>query len=188
MKIISDLQEHYDLIEKLLDTKPDEVFVSSYGLYAGILEDGTDLNIIGPKYKTRSVDVLTKMAQTNSKIIIGITDFKACNTLCPDCELKYIRGLLRIQAHANKFPQIKFKMTRHNHLKCFIVKKGTKYLGITGGRNLSDSSWADISFFIENEDCLKILDIATKIYDKGLATTDESICQLLREQGIEANV
>lgn len=187
MKIISDLGEHFDIIERLLDNNPDSVFVSSYGLYAGILQDGRDANKFGPKYKTRSIDVLNKMSKYDSKMIIGISDYKSCKHVrCEDCELKYIHSLIRIEKHSEAFPDIKMRIIRGNHLKCFIIRKGSKYLGITGGRNMSDSSWSDISFMIDHDTCLEILAIANKVFDNGMYINDETISKILNEQGIES--
>lgn len=185
MKIITNVEEHYDCIEKMLDSSPDSVFISTYGIYAGLLHDGRDANLFGPKYKTRSIDVLKKMSSIkNAKVIIGLTEFNSCKPYCDECEMKYIHNLLRIKNHADAFPSINFKMIRHNHLKCFIINKGGKYLGITGGRNLSDSSWHDISFILGNDDCIKILEYAETVYESGVFITDDTIAKFANEQGI----
>lgn len=184
MKIIADLNEHYDYLDKLLSSNPDEVLISSYGIYAGILHDGRDANLFGPKYKTRSIDTLTKMADFSVKMLVGVTDFNPCKNNCDDCEIKYINGLLRIKNHSDRFPSINFKIMRHNHMKCFIIRKGNKFLGVTGGRNFSDSMWNDISFVLQHDDCVRIVELFNDVYNSAVFITDETISAILNEQGI----
>ncbi len=69
-------------------------------------------------------------------------------------------------------------------MKCFIIRKGNKFLGVTGGRNFSDSMWNDISFVLQHDDCVKIVEIFNSVYDSAVFITDETISAILNEQGI----
>lgn len=63
-------------------------------------------------------------------------------------------------------PNVKIKQRQDLHLKCWIFEysKRSKVLAITGGRNLSASTWIDASIVLDNKNSVRLLEFYNSIW------------------------
>lgn len=152
------LEEHAKRVSELCDLHPKSAYLSTYGVYAGLLESGKD---VGEYYGKNDCRVLLERLQTDNvrtEIIVGIPDYFSCKGQdpCTDCEDRYIKQLVRLLVHAERFDTFKWLYTPRNHLKCALFIYGGKtpvLKGLTGGRNLTGSDWDDVTFDMTPEQC-----------------------------------
>ncbi len=149
--LIIESKEHYAILSKCVKGA-DEVLIASFGLYAGILADGRDVTEWGHKYDNLVHKFLDRLRNIKSvKILIGLPVLTYCTPddqpKCPHCEVKHIRYLERLLHTTQHWPDFEWKVAQDLHLKfCGMFKKGVPIGGLIGSRNLTDSSWFDISF------------------------------------------
>ena len=121
-------------------------------------------------------------------MLIGIAPYKSCrrNGQCLDFEMKYASGLIRYAHHAAIFPEFNWKVSTELHLKCILFfypgKKAPK--GVAGGRNFSDSTWADVTFTLEQSNIYSLFKHSMEIWTGSRPLNDNTVSDLLIEQGI----
>lgn len=183
MNVLSSIDDYYNEMFKLIDNTPDRIFISTFGIYAGIPDTGyADIP------KTR--EILDRIQSNNIKtsILVGYSDYFSCNgrsSICTSCEIKYIKSMMRLMQHANHYTQFSWKMTTKLHLKCNIFIKDSVIKCITGGRNFTNSDWCDVSLLIDNSiDNTKILQQYINGNSKATMINEQNILTVLEEQGI----
>lgn len=182
-----DFSSHSAYLLNALSQKPSKIFISSFGLYAGITYTGQDTAEWGPKYKLATREMLEAMRKVPKVyLLIGVAPYKSCKEgRCPDCEKKYVQSLLRLVFHAEKFPEFKWRVSTELHLKCTLFfYPNQSPIGIAGGRNLSDSDWADLTFPIAKSDILTLFEHLMGLWNKSKKLDDATIAQIIKEQNI----
>ena len=176
--IILDLQEHYKTLSNFA-TGADEVLIASYGLYAGILHDGRDTTEWGYKYSNATHEFLDGLKDTpNVKILIGLSPLTYCDVdkRCSDCETKYISQLERLLHTAEHWPKFSWAFTEELHMKFFgMFTAGAPIGGLIGSRNLSDSTWFDVSFKLAGDELLKLRTYYLEVFSGCRPVTHEEI-------------
>ncbi len=188
MEIFYDIKQHYGHLIAEAAKKPKSAIVTSYGIYAGITQDGRDSTEWGDKYHLYSRDFLESLAEVpDVRIIIGLPDYRSCKgrSKCEDCETNYVASLIKIYNHADKFSQYKWRMSDTSHIKCAIfINVGSNISAVVGGRNLNDSIWTDASYTIEGQVasdlCVKVLNF----YKQCSPLTLESLDEVIQAKGI----
>jgi len=193
MEIFYDVEQHYSHLIAEAAKKPKSVIITSYGIYAGITQDGRDSTEWGEKYHLYSRDFLESLTDVPEvRIIIGLPDYRSCKgrSKCEDCETNYIASLIKIYNHADKFAQYKWRMSTASHIKCALfindaadAASSTTYRlkvsGVIGGRNLNDSMWTDTSYTIEGQIagdlCVKVINFYKQCHPITLDSLDEVI-------------
>jgi hypothetical protein len=181
------LKDHTDRIHALIQQKPAKIYIATYGVYAGILPDGRYTNEWGQKYTNDIGKILEAIPKTTEvQILVGINDYASCNKRnCQSCEINYTKQLIRLINHAEKWPNYQWKYTANMHLKCFIALYGPgEALGITGGRNFTNSTWEDVTLDIQKQEIAQIMQLYVKIWQKALPINDKNIANTLKNQGI----
>lgn len=141
------VKEHYDYIQSLIDDKPSLILISTFNVHAGILHDGRDVTEWGPKYHSRTHDILDALQeQEKVYILVGVPGFYPPDPGCTTCRDKRYNALFKYLAHAQHWPKIKWKIAREAHMKCMLSVHSKDIKGIAGGRNLTDSAALDVSF------------------------------------------
>ena len=192
MKLLFDVDSHYSCIKDLINENPSESYISSFGVYAGITHTGVDLKSVSSKYASKANDALSLLHEKdcNVNMLIGVSSFINCRgkvKYCYDCERNYLKQLMRTQSHAELFNRFKWRIVVEHHTKYWIFKFGSKFKGVTGGRNLNDSSWDDITYFIDNEACVEILKNSyLKDRAKSLTINGDNVNKIALEQGISS--
>lgn len=148
------LDEYYNYINSLLDKKPGEVLISTYGIYCGILDDGTDVTTFGSKYDKQSKQLCDRLREEKIKtsILVGVYSYRSCkgDFPCENCEKSYAKGMRRLLAHSIHWPEFKWRFSPNCHLKMFLANYKNSSEAVSGGRNMTDSEWADASFPIHD--------------------------------------
>jgi hypothetical protein len=186
-----DHKDHYNYLEKLAKQNPDEAIISSFGLYAGITFKGHDTTNWGPNYQSKTRKILEALRKCPDVLmLIGVSNYNNCKsfldkpTRCIPCEIKYTRSLFRILSHAELFPEFKWRITTELHLKCSLFKYGESWKGLAGGRNFTDSGWADITFELAQNQITTLLDHVLKLWDTAQDITEPNISELLVNEDI----
>jgi len=194
MEMFLEHADHSSYLLDCVDAKPTTVFIASFGIYAGISYSGQDTTEWGPKYQLATRDMMELMREIPKRdkknkvyILIGIAPYKSCNNgKCLDCERKYAQGLVRLSHHVNAFPEFKWRANTELHLKSSLFfysgKKGPK--GVAGGRNFSDSGWADVTFTLTQSNIYELFKHLMSKWNDSRVLNDTTIGEILEEQGV----
>lgn len=193
MEILYDIKQHYNYLIAEVAKKPRSVIIMSYGIYAGITQDGRDSTEWGDKYHLYSRDFLESLADVpDVRVVIGLPDFKSCKGKlpCEDCEVNYVASLIKTYNHAEKFSSFKWRISTASHLKCalFIFEdetSDTTITGVIGGRNLNDSTWIDASYTIDGKNAINLCKKVLGYYKQCDAMTYDTINNVLMTKGIQ---
>lgn len=135
----STLEEHYAALRSLVGKRPDEVYISTFGVYAGITPTGKDWSTQFENQTHQFLDSLRGVRDV--KILVGVP------ARAPGREAEYYQYLRRLLLTAQHWKKYSWRFSFENHMKCFMFRKGGKSLGcVGGGRNLSDSKSLDMSY------------------------------------------
>lgn len=178
----------YDQLYKWLEEKPAVVQISTFGIYAGILDTGKDMHEVGGKYTSQTHKLLDKLHSIEGltvHILVGVSQYKSCKdkgkTHCEDCYVTYGKQFTRLLKHVEKWPNFKWRFGEELHLKCTIFSYGDdegnlshrRVLG--GGRNLTDSDWADITFELPDELHTPMYDYFRQQWKEKFPVTEENL-------------
>lgn len=189
--------EHNDFIMNCVAKKPKHTIISSFGVYCGITYDGRDTSEWGENYRTETRGIIDELQLLdNVRFLIGVANYKSCkyNKKCNDCEQQYIKNLIRLSFHVQHFSGIDWRMSNDLHLKCSLFFYdnncvGKKAKGIAGGRNFTDSSWADVTFVLDPGQIDELYDYTSELWDESSTISDDNIYRMLMSQGIsERNI
>lgn len=187
MQLLINPVDHFKFLTDALTPTPERIFITSYGLYAGILPDGRDTAEWGPRFKSQTRELLESMRKIkNVQMLIGLYEFKACKKpTCMDCEWKYALDLIRHMNHAEKFPEFQWRITSASHIKCalFFYKDRTAK-GIAGSRNFTDSSWEDVTVTLDTDGITKLDEHLQGMWSKAKILSDSHLGEVLKDQGI----
>lgn len=193
MRLILDAEKHYDYLDDCVAAKPKTVAIASFGLYAGVLADGRDTHTWGPKYQSRTRDFLESLRSVPSvKILVGLGDFRSCRgpvNRCRDCERKYALDLMRHMNHREVFPEFSWRVSFQLHLKCALFTyPNSTVRGLAGGRNLTNSVWADVSVELDSPDLLVMAKHFAGVWTPAKTLTDTTLNGILAEQEIDESI
>jgi hypothetical protein len=141
--MITDYMDYLKSIDRALGDKPDSVYIASFNLNTGVSARGTVYP--SPTFRLLeriNVQVPTVYTLIGLPTVVGET-------------------LGRVQCTAEKFPKIHFSVTENSHLKCWIFEYGKHIRALAGGRNLGDSQWHDVSWWLSHKEGKELL----KYYD-----------------------
>lgn len=182
-------EEHNRFITECIEARPDRIVISTFGLWAGFMYDGRDTREWGEKYRSATREQLELMRKIpNVQILVGISDYYSCKldkSRCMDCEVKFVRGLLRLAAHIDAFPEFQWRISNMLHLKCamfFYDDKTQK--GVAGGRNFTDSGWADVTFEMTKPQIVTVAKTFIDLWRKSKSMDQDTISNLIEEYGI----
>jgi hypothetical protein len=187
--MITDYNQYYNALLKCIATKPTETLLVTYGMYAGIDQNGND-NSKNPTRPCRTRDVLEAMRKLpNVSILVSIAPYKGCKGFqyCKHCESKYVQQVMRLYNHAEQFKEFKWYLITECHLKCVIFKREGLIVGYAGGRNFTDSKWLDVSFGIQGEEARELYDyIQDDIMGKATPINSDTLNRVLESQQINS--
>jgi hypothetical protein len=150
--IFTTQESHMACLKKLASQQPKEVIISTFNVYAGILHDGDDTTTWGEKYQNDVHELLSMVAKTSKvKILVGFQPLTMCKEGCEECLAAHYKWAVRLVKHAQRWPKIEWRYVNKCHLKCNLFYYANGCIGVTGGRNLSGSDWADISFVMNDK-------------------------------------
>ena len=186
--------DHYGFINQCIDDDPKHTIISTFGIYAGITYDGRDTSEWGSSYSLETRDIINRLQKIdNVRFLIGVAEYRSCKSgrsnYCIDCEQQYIRTLLRLVFHAEKFPEFEWRITHNLHLKCclFFYDQDcdpVQAKGVAGGRNFTNSDWADVTFELQPDQIKELHDYTHDLWEEALPATDDSINLILESQKI----
>lgn len=187
MKLMRSLNEYYDSLLECIHEKPRRVTISTFGIFAGITYDGKDSSSWSKPYGSETNRLFKELNNLDDvRVVVGVSDFISCNrnSRCEDCASKYISSLTRLLFHKEYFSNIKWKFRASLHFKCVVFEFRDYPVSFTGGRNMTNSSWDDISIKIDGTDALDILHVANDIYDDAVDLTDGNISSYIESIGL----
>ena len=187
-KMFLNYSEHANFLVERVAERPKHTVIASYGLYAGITYSGDDTTEWGEKYQLATRDLMETMRDLpDVRLLIGVSNYKSCKgktTNCVDCEKQYCRTLIRLVNHADLFPEFQWRTTTSLHLKCVLFFYEKNARGIAGGRNFSDSDWADCTFELPVQHIKKLYGHVNELWDKSRVVDNVTIGQILDEEEI----
>jgi hypothetical protein len=188
MRIFFNIDDHYTFIEDCIAARPERVTITTYGLFAGILSDGRDMNEWGPKYKVHTRKLLEDMRNIpDVRILTGVYSLKSCKgkTKCTNCEKQWVMDLFRLVNHADKFPEFKWRFQQNFHLKSMLFSYSEDTPApircIVGGRNFNNSSWVDATVELDKMSSLMLEKETDKAWLAGTSLTMANIEKLVDE-------
>jgi len=187
MKLFLDHADHSRFLFDRVAEKPDQILVSSFGIYAGISFSGQDTTTWGEKYRLATRDLLEIMRTLpDVKILIGVAEYRSCkyNAYCRDCEITYAKSLLRLAFHAELFSEFEWRVSTQLHLKCALFYYGDVIKGVAGGRNLTDSNWADVTIELSPKYATELAQHTMKLWNASAVLNDDAISEILKSQNI----
>lgn len=192
--VIFNHEQHIEWLMHRIGDKPVNVTIASYGVYAGITYTGDDSVKWGDGYHLYTRDFIDALRDAaNVRMLIGVSDYKSCKGKhqCLHCEKQYIKMLLRLVNHADHFDKFKWKMTNRLYSKAYIFEYDDQLIGLSSGRNLSDSDHIDCSIVLSSTSChvamQYINDLWSQSDDISSATiSDLLVSQNISDEGIEA--
>lgn len=187
MRLNFDLAVHYSSLNRYLDEHPNKVTIASYGIYAGITFANEDTAEWGDKYQLATRSFINRLKSVNNvRILVGISEYRSCknDNPCLDCEKQYVKSLIRLLNHAEKFDYCEWKMMYDLHLKCCVFENGDNIKGICGGRNLSDSSWNDVSIEMAADECVLVKSLVDRYWANAMVINNTELATVLENQGI----
>ena len=148
------LEEHNARLQELVLEGPKDLTIISYGLYAGVLDDGRDAHSWGKKFASNTHLFLDSLKDIPTTITVGLPPPSNCTGKagsCPHCQEKYLKGLRRLWWHNQTWPSITWKVCLESHMKAWVFSYRRKTIALVGGRNLTDSSWHDFTMEVVGE-------------------------------------
>jgi len=167
MKLIWNLEDYYKALNECLKDSPTNIWISTFGIYAGITKDNKDVRKDYGKVNLTG-EFLSKInrAKIECNLICGLPILTYCdNKKCKDCETKWEEAITRYSYTKERFPNINWKFAAELHFKCVVFQYADKpTIAFTGGRNLTDSGWDDMSIQLDKEDGDKLLSTVVDVW------------------------
>jgi len=192
MRMFLESADHSNFLFHCVADKPTKVLVSTFGIYAGITYSGQDTTKWGEKYRLATRDLLDSL-RTKGKhrprvqMMVGVAEYKGCkgDKYCKDCEIQYAKSLIRLAYHAEIFPEFEWHISTQLHLKCaiFYYPNG-EIRGVAGGRNFTDSCWADVTFELSPQQSTELATHTQELWENSPVLNDKAINDILIAQGI----
>lgn len=187
MQMFLEPADHSKFLFDRVADNPQKILISSFGIYAGITYSGQDTTEWGDKFRLATRDLLETMRKIDDvRMLIGVADYRGCKgeRYCKDCELQYVKTLIRLAYHAELFPELQWRVSTQLHLKCAIFYYEDDVRGIAGGRNFTDSSWADVTFELTAKQARELAKHTIELWDNSPELNDAAIEKILESQQI----
>ncbi len=190
MRVLLTLEDHYKFLNSCVAESPETVSLCTFGLYAGILPNGQDNR---GKYPSQTREFLEAVRELNvpTKILVGLSDYKSCRGKtadCTDCERKYVLDLVRLLNHAEAFPGFKWRISTGIQTRCavFTYPEGADHTirAATGGRNLTDSDWADVTVELDKMSSMRVSENFGHLWTGALILNSDRVGRFVESQGI----
>jgi hypothetical protein len=194
MQMFLTQSEHSGFLFDCVARRPDKVLISTFGIYAGITYSGQDTTQWGEKYRLATRDLLESLRAKGKhrpkvQMMVGVAEYKGCKgeKYCKDCEIQYAKGLIRLVYHAEIFPDFEWRVSTQLHLKCaiFYYKAGPPR-GVAGGRNFTDSDWADVTMELSDDQTAILAEHTIELWNNSPELNDKTIGVILDQQQISS--
>lgn len=191
--LLLDSDAYYEYLSGCARRSPKAVALATFGLYAGILTDGRDTRDWGPRYKSRTRDIMELMRSVpDVRILIGLYPYRSCKgkQVCHNCESQFVRQFLRLLEHADHFPTFNWRVNLESHIKCVLftyaqsLDSSAELAGVAGGRNFTDSNWADVSFTLEPQAIQQLSSHYDELWEAAWPLTNAAADEFIRQEGI----
>lgn len=180
--IFTTQESHIKALKKLARNKPNSITIASFGVYAGILHDGEDSHGWGGKYKNETHELLDIVADIDTKILIGFPPLNLCKDECVECVANHYRAAARLVEHSKKWGRLDWRYIENFHLKCYLFYYKSGCIGIGGGRNMSSSSWTDMSFVLSERQVKAARELFDNSWKKSYKITMENLESTIESQ------
>ena len=166
--IITDSQVRWEKFTQLAELA-DEVLISTYNLYTGISKDG---HVIKDS-KTRNARIfMNRINKASTRLLVGVSPYFPCKEDCEECCTKRISMISRFQHHCNQWPEMQIAFARELHLKLYLFKIDSVWVGFTGGMNLSASDWDDLLISIPPNEIPQLIELFNRLWDEKIETLE----------------
>jgi hypothetical protein len=178
------LDEHYQAIQQMLEAKPHTVLASSYGVFAGILEDGQDVTQWGEKFSKQAHGVLDALQEVSRvQILVGMPKYQSCrpkvgstHLRCQDCEDRYVESMARLYKHTLQWPKLRWRFSQNCTLRTWLFFYPDNTIrGLAGGRNLTDSELEDVTFELSPAQIKSIYSHYKRLWDGARDAHEDNI-------------
>lgn len=160
------MEEYFKGLRGALSDKPNKIWLSTFNIYAGITKKAVDVRK-AYSVTNHTANFLDQIDGLNIEcnILCGLPMFTECRKGCLDCKQKKKDTFKRYKFTQRHWPNLNWKFVKDFHLKCAIFEYEDKLRVFVGGRNLSDSSWVDLSMELaDQETCQSVLNQAKKLW------------------------
>ncbi len=146
----------------------DNVCIATYNIYAGIGAGGKDLTK-GRSNKVREFLNLLKKSK-KVKILVGLPKKHPAES---DNDFRIRKQ--RLLDTTKHFPSFDWRFVTDSHLKCYVFEKRKSICCISGGRNLSDSKYTDVSFVVPRKAAHKIKSLFSRVFTGAKKITKRNL-------------
>lgn len=168
--IITKVEDFNVAFFKILGMMPKKVKILTYGLYAGILDNGKDINSWKQTGTKLILDEI-KEFNINCEIIVGIPEYISCKERidCDDCIIKHNKLVERIKKTAELYSSIKWHFVDRMHIKGYIFEFEDKDIALLGSRNFSDSGYEEAIIKIKPADASHLKEMFKDTRDRAVS-------------------
>ena len=154
-------EERWEIL-KTLAADADEVLIATYNIYMGVDKNGNFVR----SSKTRPARIfMNNVDAPTTKILVGVPPFYPCTENCSHCEVRRKDLIKRFESHQTVWSNAQIKFTKESHLKLYLFKIQEKWVGYTGGVNLSVSDWDDLLIEIPDAQIDQALEIFNNLWE-----------------------
>ena len=124
------------------DRKPTSVFIASFGLNIGLYRKGTGEFFSKTSLTRDFLDSLESVKKVD--LLIGFPDQRRGESYK---DFNYRKAML--ERAMIRWPGYNWRISEQSHIKCVgFEKRGSIYCIVTGGRNLTDSAFSDLTLVV----------------------------------------
>ena len=155
------VEQHYGRLMRESDRSPSSGFIASFGLNIGLYRKGTGEFYSKSSMTRKFLDSLIKVR--NVDILIGFPGMRR-NEHYKD--FSYRKAMLK--RAMQRWPTYNWRISEDSHLKCAgFEKRGSPYAIITGGRNLTDSGFSDLTLVVPKRQRKAIKDHFYELFNEA---------------------
>jgi hypothetical protein len=150
--MITTHQDYISAIQRGLDDKPSSLFISTFNLQTGVSSRGT-------AYASPTFLLLQRIQASvrDPRLLVGLPTQGDC--------------IQRCQAAAEYWPKLRVRTLYDLHLKCWIFKYKGDTRALVGGRNLGDSQWRDVSWWLNGKQSKELLGYYADLWSEAKPVT-----------------
>lgn len=181
-------QEHFEYLSHLLALQPKQVIISTFGIYASILDDGRDMlprADLDGRLTRNFIESLRSVPEV--RMLVGLMKYLTpmpSPRTCLQCESKYVKTHVRLVNHAEKWPNYTWRFAHDHHIKATLCVYDDHIEGVAGSRNLTGSNWDDLTFELTLAQARELHMRLGKVWHTALPIDSPSIQADLERQNV----
>jgi hypothetical protein len=152
-QVIESQEDYLKAAKIIVESNPEYVDVSSYGLYMGITSAGKDsATWLNGQYTKNTRRIMNAIPDgTPVRMLIGMAGKSECTPGCKHCREALEKKIKYLYYHVKLLPHFNIKVVAEHHTKLFISER----YALVGGMNFTDSGWTDMDLLTDEVDVIR---------------------------------